>query len=113
MRSWIDKAHSYLKQTKKLPSRLAMPGLLVLQCHNHPALTNPLARSLRVPITTDPRHVSRHPFPTSALIAPAAMPMTITTDMPPCNNMSILAVRVSGNASVGLNAKFVVKPMNR
>jgi hypothetical protein len=26
--------------------------------------------------------------------------------------MSILAVRVSGNVSVGLNAKLAVKPMN-
>jgi hypothetical protein len=54
-----------------------------------------------------------HALPTSALIAPPAMPVTITTDMADCTNMSILAVRVSGNASVGLNAKLVVKPMNR
>jgi bifunctional non-homologous end joining protein LigD len=54
-----------------------------------------------------------HPFPTIALIAPPAMPVTVTTDTAPCNNMSILAVRVSGNASVGLNAKLVVKPMNK
>ena len=46
-------------------------------------------------------------------MAPAAMPVMITTDMAACTNMSILAVRVSGNASVGLNAKLVVKPMNK
>jgi len=47
------------------------------------------------------------------LIAPDAIAKTITTDIAACSNMSILAVRVSGSASAGLNAKLVVKARNK
>ena len=42
-----------------------------------------------------------------------AIPVNVITETVDCSNMSILATRVRGNASVGLNAKLVVKAMKR
>ena len=47
------------------------------------------------------------------LIALPAIPVSVTTEMAACSSISILARRVSGSASVGLNAKLVVKATNR
>ena len=52
-------------------------------------------------------------FPARILIAAPAMPVSVTTEMAACAIISIFAVRVSGNVSVRLNAKLVVKAMNR
>ena len=47
------------------------------------------------------------------LIALAAIPISVTTEMIACSSMSIFAGRVSGSVSVGLNAKLVVNARNR
>ena len=90
--------------SNKLPSAVPPPWLVGI---SHPRKIRKRGRWVVRFVTTTLAQ------PTSALIAPPAMPRTITTDIAACNNMSILAARVSGNASVGLNAKFVVKAINR
>jgi hypothetical protein len=52
-------------------------------------------------------------LPARTLIALPAIAVSVTTEMPACSIMSILALRVSGSASVGLNAKLVVNATNR
>src|SRR5664279_1387683 len=46
------------------------------------------------------------------LIALPAIPVSVTTEIVDCRSMSILALRVKGSVSVGLNAKLVVKATN-
>jgi len=46
------------------------------------------------------------------LIALPAIPVNVTTEIVDCRSMSILALRVGGSISVGLNAKLVVKAIN-
>ena len=47
------------------------------------------------------------------LIALPAIPVNVITETVDCRSMSILALRVRGSVSVGLNAKLVVKATNR
>ena len=54
-----------------------------------------------------------HLAPARILIALPATPVRVTTDMAACSCISILARRVSGRVSVGLNAKLVVKATNK
>ena len=47
------------------------------------------------------------------MIALPAMPVRVMIEMVDCNSISILARRVRGSVSVGLNAKLVVKARYR
>ena len=52
-------------------------------------------------------------LPPRILIALPAIPVNETTEMAAWSNINILARRVSGGVSVGLNARLVVNAMNR
>jgi hypothetical protein len=54
-----------------------------------------------------------HLAPARMLIALPPTTVRVTTDVAACNSISILARRVSGRVSVGLNAKLVVKATNK
>jgi len=51
--------------------------------------------------------------PARMLIALPAIAVNVTTEIAACSIISILARRVSGSVSVGLNAKLVVNATNR